>query len=396
MSLPATSSNSPRVRKHLPVASLKRYRSSPYANLSRTKAIHRPKSVPEDGYDGEFHGQDAAGENAVSRDSAFFAVASAKDVISALDHATRSMFCVIPERAGMNSMRIAQLLNFQKHLPPVVSPAHVHALVSSSSKVEREIASLLATGKIRRIRLTGRGSDTSGLSELLVTNELLNKSLNSSGLPTDVVDIFLEVLKKIPRATSVPSRSLSPAHLTALAKAGYLVSSSLSRDNVSLSGSSLVAMPSISRAASGSVAAVGGEAAFEQLGGVGSARRISELSTSNDVHDMHFSLPNIGSYIRLLKAGRAHLLELLGKSPNHEAPLYLLKERWDGAVDSDARSSVAKRIRGDFSGIMPAKTKKWKDLSGLNFDWILEECLGAGLVETFDTHSVGLAVRTLR
>lgn len=351
--------------------------------------------MPNDGHDGDLHGVDLAREDASSRDSSSFALASAKDVMSAIDHATQSMFCVIPERAGMNSTRIAQLLNFQKHLPPVVSPAHVHALVASSSKVEREIASLVSAGEIRRIRLTGRGSDTSGLSEVLITYESLDRSLKSSALPEDVVDHFLQVLQSTPRATSVSSMSLSSAHLTALAKAGYLVSSSLSRDNVNLSGSSLVAMPSISRAASGSVAAVGGEAAFEQLGGVGSARRISQPKTSSDGHDLHLSLPSIGSYIRLLKAGRAHLLELLGKSQHHEAPLYLLRERWDGAIDSEARSSVAKRIRGDFSGVMPAKTKKWKDLSGLSFDWVLEECLGAGLVGTFDTHSVGLGVRTL-
>jgi len=111
---------------------------------------------------------------------------------------------------------------------------------------------------------------------------------------------------------------------------------------------------------------------------------------------MHLSLPNIGTYVRLLKEGRTHLLELLGKSQQHEIPLYLLKEQWDGAAESENRSSVAKRYRGDFLGIMPAKTKKWKHLSGMNFHWALEECLGAGLVETFDTHSVGLGVRTLR
>lgn len=323
-------------------------------------------------------------------------VASSKDVMAAIDHATQTMFSTIPERAGMNSTRVAQLLNFQKNLPPVVSPAHIHALNSSSSKAEREIAALLATGKIRKIRLTGRGSDTSGLSEVLITMKSLEDSLKSSDLQESIVENFLHLLGTIPRATSVSAKMFFPEQLTALAKAGYLVSSSLSRDNVSLSGSSLVAMPSISRAASGSVAAVGGEAAFEQLGGVGSARRVSEPGIAQAGHDMHLSLPNIGTYIRLLKDGRTYLLELLSKSQHREVPLYLLKEQWNGEVDPGNRSSIARRIRGDFSGIMPAKTKKWKHLSGLNFDWALEECIGAGLVEAFDTHSVGLGIRTLR
>jgi len=88
-------------------------------------------------------------------------------------------------------------------------------------------------------------------------------------------------------------------------------------------------------------------------------------------------------------------MDILGKSKYREAPLYLLRERWDGAVDSDSRVSSAKRVRGEYSSTLPARTKKWKDLYGLDFDWILEECFGAGLVELFETHSVGLGVRAL-
>jgi hypothetical protein len=66
-----------------------------------------------------------------------------------------------------------------------------------------------------------------------------------------------------------------------------------------------------------------------------------------------------------------------------------------GAVDSDNRVSTAKRIRGEFSQILPAKTKKWRNLNGLNFDWALEECLGAGMIELFETHAVGLGVRAI-
>jgi hypothetical protein len=390
----ATSSYTNRVRKHFPQSHLRSLAASPYSNFSRTKAVQRTKSTRED--EGDEAVAATAGVSHASESSASFTIASSEDVMAAIDHATQSMFCAIPQRAGMNSTRIAQILNFQKNLPSVVSPAHVHALISSPSKAEREIASLLAAGKIRKIRLTGRGNDTSGLGEVVLSMKSFEESIRSSGLPASIVESFLEFLRRLPRATSVSAKSLTPEKLTALAKAGYLVSSSLSRENNSLSGSSLVAMPSISRAASGSIAAVGGEAAFEQLGGVGSARRSSGADIAQTGHDMYLSLPNIGTYVRLLKEGRLHLLELLEKTQTHEIPLYLLKERWDGAVDSENRSSIAKRVRGEFSGIMPAKTKKWKHLSGMNFDWALEECLGAGLVETFETHSVGLGVRILR
>lgn len=88
-------------------------------------------------------------------------------------------------------------------------------------------------------------------------------------------------------------------------------------------------------------------------------------------------------------------MTLLGKSKYREAPAYLLHERWDGAVDSDNRVSNAKRVRGEFAGILPGRTKKWKQLWGAEFGWILEECLGAGLVELFETGSVGRGVRAV-
>lgn len=105
------------------------------------------------------------------------------------------------------------------------------------------------------------------------------------------------------------------------------------------------------------------------------------------------SLPNTGPYLRLLSAARAHFLSLLKQSKYHEAPLTLLRDRWDGAVESDRSYSVAKRIRGEFSGVLPGRTKKWKEFNGVSFQWILEETLGAGLVELFDTGSVGPGIR---
>lgn len=107
------------------------------------------------------------------------------------------------------------------------------------------------------------------------------------------------------------------------------------------------------------------------------------------------SLPNTGTYLRLLGTGRAHLLTLLRRSSHAEAPLDLLKDRWDGAVETDKSFHLAKRARGEFAGVLPGKTKKWKDLHGMHFRWAIEEALGAGLIELFDTGSVGPGVRSL-
>lgn len=369
--------------------------SSPFANFSRTKALQRSKSLADN------DGEDAAGEaatlDATGKIVPSTSLSKAKSVEDAIKQSTESMFCEMPERAGMNSVRIAEVLNFRKGLPPVVTASHVHALVGASSQTEREISALVAAGKLHKIKLLGRGNDLSGLSELLILTSGLEGMLRSSALDDSVVNVFLDILAQNPRATSLPVRLLAPPHASALIDAGYLVSSSLAgTSRSSLSGASIVALPVISRAASGSWAAVGGDAAFENLGGVGMPQRHqSESQTSSAGNELALSIPNIGPYLRLLYAARSHLLELLGKSKYREAPLYLLQERWDGSVESDSRVSVAKRARGEFAGLLPGKTKKWKDLYGLDFDWALQECLGAGLVELFETRSVGHGVRTL-
>ena len=159
---------------------------------------------------------------------------------------------------------------------------------------------------------------------------------------------------------SVAPGLLSPSDVTALRNAGFLVSDGLT-----------------SKASGGGLSAP------------------SAMGPSLSGTDLVLSLPNIGPYLRLLDMARTHLLSLLGKSKYREAPVYLLRERWDGAVESETKFSQAKRSRGEFAGVLPGKTRKWKQLSGLEFNWILEECVGAGLVEIFETNSVGHGVRML-
>lgn len=390
--MPLSHPASPASRIQKPAAN-RRASSSPFSAAARTKASAKRAALAEQWED------ESSSERLddTGKVVPHISVAAARDVLTSMDYITTSMFSAFPERAGMHSTRIAEVLNFQKNLPPIVTRAHLHALISASSKVERDTASLLSSGALRKLRIVGRGNDVSGVSEVLISAQHLERLLRESSVPSPAVDAFLDVLRKSPKTVSLPSRSLVPSHAKELLRAGFLVSSSLfGAVKQSSPSSSVIAISSISRAASGSVAAVGGEAAFEQLGGVGSARRKTQAGPPSGVSPEYFlSIPNIGPYLRLLSAGRAHLLELLGRSKYHEAPLYLLRERWDGAVDSDSRISHAKRIRGEFSGILPAKTKKWRDLYGLSFDWALEECFGAGLVELFETHSVGLGIRAL-
>jgi hypothetical protein len=73
----------------------------------------------------------------------------------------------------------------------------------------------------------------------------------------------------------------------------------------------------------------------------------------------------------------------------------ILRERWDGGVPSGDGGMRTKKASGEFTGILPGRTKKWKQFWGMRLEWILEECVGAGLVECFQTRSVGIGVRMI-
>lgn len=332
-------------------------------------------------------------------------ITDVRDILSAIKHTRSTMFDAVPERAGMNSVRTAEVLNLQRNLPAVVTLAHIHALRSASSRTERDIEQQLLNNKVRRLKLVGRGNDISGLNELLIPTEEYEKSLRKSGVPEDVVSSFLAALQANPKVHTLPPACLRRSDIDTLTKAGFLVSPSIRSSTTPSSRrtQSIVAPSAISRSASGTQAAVGGEAAFETLGGVNGARRSTSGSGTSSSSSLPsnteyvLSTPGLAAYLQLLDAARSHFLDLLRQFSRHrQAPLYLVRERWNGNVDDDENSvSVARRIRGEFSTVVPAKTKKWKGLNGLSFDWIKEECLGAGLIELFETYSVGLGVRAL-
>lgn len=80
-----------------------------------------------------------------------------RDVPQYMEYIRNHMFSDLPEKAGMNSTRIAEVLNFRRLLPPFVTVAHVDALSTSSTVVEREIAELAKKGIVRRVTIPHRG-----------------------------------------------------------------------------------------------------------------------------------------------------------------------------------------------------------------------------------------------
>ena len=94
-----------------------------------------------------------------------------ENVIQAIRSIKDSMWEPLPTRAGMNSTRIANVLNFRRCLPPLTSVAHVHMLLEAPTLVEKEIIDVVRSGQVRRLIVPGRGSDAAGLGDCLVLTE---------------------------------------------------------------------------------------------------------------------------------------------------------------------------------------------------------------------------------
>lgn len=88
-----------------------------------------------------------------------------RDVPQYMEYIRNRMFCDMPEKPGMNTTRIAEVLNFRTKLPPFVTVAHIHALCVSSTKIEREIAELAKAGILRRVAIPHRGVGSAAVGD---------------------------------------------------------------------------------------------------------------------------------------------------------------------------------------------------------------------------------------
>lgn len=138
-----------------------RPRASPFAAHARRKPASGGASVkPDWGVDDPL--PDVGGSHYIPE------TAPVQNVVQAIQYIRTGMFDELPARAGMNSTRIAEVLNLRRSLPPLASVAHVHTLLNAPTQVEREIVELVQTGRVRRLIIPGRGSDAAGLGDCLV------------------------------------------------------------------------------------------------------------------------------------------------------------------------------------------------------------------------------------
>lgn len=346
-----------------------------------------------------------------------------RDVPQAMRFSHSHMFTPLPEQPssyGFNSTRVAELLNFRRNLPHLTTTMHLHALLRSPTAVERETAELVRAGTLRKIVILRRGAGNKaggGVVEFLMESRDLETLVNDSGMARETKQAFIAWLKANPAQLKVSSSDIDTAgpggngglqasHIDQLVRAGFLttfhdfdighVSSNFARPE---DIGTMLSLQSISRAATGSFAAVGGSDALHSSGGSGGARSGgAEARTllGGGHGDLSLAVPGQGTYLKLLTAALTHLTtSLLAKARYREMPEDLLRERWDGGVANESRQHAGKKGRREFAGVLPGRTRKWKDFSGLAFEWVLHEAVGAGLAEVFETGSVGRAVRLL-
>jgi hypothetical protein len=318
------------------------------------------------------------------------------------------MFDPLPEsHSGMGSVRTAEVLNYRAALPPVASIPHATALLSATasnpSAVARDIEQAARSGNIRKIIIPMRG----GLGETLIPiselEALVTRAQEKGLIDMPTKNGFLAYLRSNPGTTRVPRTVPSPdgrgllldvKQTDALIRAGFLTSQSGQNGGHIVSSFSrpedkytLMSLETVANATSGTFHAVGGRDVIHSSGGTGIPSAMDTLTTT-----LSLAVPGNGTYLKLVAAAVAHLTSLLEKAQYREMTETSLKEKWNGGIAGDA-ASLAKRSRGEFVGILPGRTKKWKDFYGLRFEWVLDEALGMGVVEGFDTGSVGRGIR---
>lgn len=134
-----------------------------------------------------------------------------RDVAQFLRYIADNMFEDIPERAGMGSIRIAEVLNYRKNLPPVITVAHVHALGQSPTSTEREIAELIQAGIVRKINIPGRGLGTASIGESLVMMDRWVQLVNENeGLSQEVKSTSDLACHENRKLTVPPPRQVYP------------------------------------------------------------------------------------------------------------------------------------------------------------------------------------------
>lgn len=298
-----------------------------------------------------------------------------RDVVQAMRYIRGKMLTAVPP-TGFKSTRTAELLNYRLSMPPIVTIGHLNAILASPSKVEREVVELSRSGVLRKVRVERRG----GMGEAVVESTDLEAMIRNAAMSDASKDEFLQFLSENPTAQTLPRGAIRHSHIDELVRAGFLTSSLQAAPGTTLhvrpeDRTTLTSIHHVSRFASGTVSAVGGQNAIHLAGGGGGAPALTGSSASSSgASDFRIAVPGHGRYLKLAEGAVDWLREMLDRTKWGEAPENWFRERFEG---------------GGLYGL------RWKDFWGVEWEWVLGQAAGLGIVEVFETGSVGRGVRAL-
>ncbi|KAF4963005.1 hypothetical protein FSARC_8950 [Fusarium sarcochroum] len=295
-----------------------------------------------------------------------------RDVVQAMRYIRGRMFSPVPS-SGFNSTRTTEVLNYRATTAPLVTVGHLNAILLSPGKVERELAELTAKGVVRRVRVERRGGGGEALIEMSDYEDMLRRA----SLSEETKDRFRAFLKENPTTQILYKGVLGSRQADELVRAGFLTSSTPSAPESTLDirpedRTTLTSIHHVSQFASGSVSAVGGRNAIHLAGGGGGAPTLTHSSSTPS--GLRIAVPGHGRHLKLASAAVDWVREALRRTRWGEGPETWLKERFEG---------------GGLYG------PRWKEFWGVEWTWVLGEAVGLGVVEVFETGSVGRGVRAL-
>ncbi|KAG6293895.1 hypothetical protein E4U46_007022 [Claviceps purpurea] len=320
---------------------------------------------------------------------------SLHDVVQTMRYIRTRMFTAVPSR-GFTSTRTAELLNYRAGMPRLVTMGHIHAVLggTSPSRVEREVAELVGKGLLRRVRVERRGPLGEALMEMEDLRVLLGRVEGEGGLGGRTREAFWRFLRRRPTVLVVGAGDIrqeaqkedDESQVDELVRAGFLTSCATAAPaNGTLhlrpeDRTTLTSIAHVSRFASGSVSAVGGRNALHLAGGGGATAR-KHRAANNAVSSFRIAVPGHGRYLKLADAAVRWVQDALSATTWGQGPEAWLRERFEASQTSHGADN--KNLYGP----------RWKDLWGVEWEWVLGEAVGLGIVDLFDTGSVGRGVR---
>ena len=207
--------------------------------------------------------------------------------------------------AGMNSVRIAEVLNFRRSLPPAASVAHIHALSTSPTRTEREMARLVNSGVARKVLIPGRGTGAEAVGECIVLVEEWQKLVQlESSLADETKRKYCDALA---HSSELPTFSQQEA--AALTRAGFLAGATSLH-----SGTEILLRPGAS--STGTLADVSTAGSTYISGTVDAAAHgsVDHISGGSGSSDLLSSISSIAT-----RASQHHVLSLTNYGPVSEA-----------------------------------------------------------------------------